>query len=276
VYSRVEVVGDLARVLDELQPTDVAVTHPADTHPDHAATYMLFRDALDRLARAPRVHRAFVHNGDCWPAGSESSEPCPRTVISTSLPTPPLSGRLHGYEARERLAVPARLLVPDPAKNPKLLAIAAHRSQTRGRLESYLFGFARSDEMFFPETLERKGSSWSRVGMTPRGIARARFPRGTSRLALPGDSTLDYAVEIDADHLEARFTRHAREGNVVFHVAPLPHDLWTADPQEPFELRVDWDAEDGITEVSLRCREALTAVAVDLDVSAFPTARPGR
>lgn len=271
-YTREAVVDDLARLLAELDPTDVAITHPEDAHPDHAATYTLFRDALDRLARAPRVHRAIVHNGDCWPSGSKTREPCPPTFIVPNRPTPPLSGRLTGYAPRERLPVPPALLLPDPATNPKLLAIAAHRSQTRGTLESYLFDYARSDEVFFPEAFAREGSSWVRRGAVALAASRARLPRADARLVAAGEGAYGYAAEIDAARLEARLVRRGPAEDVLLHVAPLPHDLWSTGAEEDFELRVDDVPEDHVNEVSLRCRGSLAAVAVDL-VTASPSAR---
>ncbi len=164
-YTQHHAVADLVSILDRLRPTDIVITHPADTHPDHTATYALFRSALDRVswtAWAPRVHRAMVHNGDCWPTGTEEREPCPPGRLAPNEPTPPLSGRLRGYVSTERLAVPPSCVSLDRALNPKVRAIAAHASQTRGSWESYLFSFARRDEAFYPETLVRVGDHWQR------------------------------------------------------------------------------------------------------------------
>lgn len=257
LYTRENAVADLAEVLGDLMPRDVAVTHPHDTHPDHATTYALLRDAIDRLPDRPRVHRALVHNGDCWPNGTESHEPCAPTLVAPSRPTPPLTGLLTGYVARERIPVPPSCLLPDRAQNKKIRAIAAHASQTRASYDSYLFGFARSDEMFFPET---------RAKRPPATITPIRAGRNGARIP-----TVDYVLELDAAHKEARLLR----GSLVQKTWPLPHDLWTDVDEEAFELAVEPHPEDGpVREVSLRWGGRLIGVAID--VSASPSARPAR
>ena len=295
-YTRENVVADLAAVLAELHPTDVVVTHSEDTHPDHAATYTLLRSALDRLAEAPRIHRAMVHNGDCWPTGTASSEPCPPPRIAPNEPTPPLSGRLTGYSPSERFVVPSNCLLLDPAANPKLRAIAAHASQTRGTLASYLFGFARSDEVFFPERLTRTEGRWHRgpaatqawrthtLRLSPRDseyelpfaapIAVAgniSRPRSTNtgrvaRIELLTDASGSYTLSIDADRREATLARRF-DGRPPerLRVWPMPHDLWTSTTTEPLELAIEPHPEDGsVAELSLRVRNELVGVAVDV------------
>lgn len=273
LYTRANAVADVAAVLAALRPTDVAVTHPMDTHPDHAATYALLRDAMERVADAPRVHRAIVHAGDCWPTGAEPREPCPPATIAPDRPTPPLANALAGYAARERIAVPASCRSADPAANPKLRAIAAHRSQTRGTLASYLFAFARSDEAFFPEAFERRAGSWRRKdGSPPIATRTARIARGVARLALLEDAAAGYGVAIDGARLEARALRVSGGAETVLATWPLPHDLWAEDAEEPFEATVDPVPGDGpVVEISLRCRGALVGVAAS--VSASPSAR---
>ena len=337
VYTRESAVADLATLLAELRPTDIVITHPEDTHPDHAATYTLFRSALDRLADAPRVHRAMVHNGDCWPTGTAPREPCPAPVIMPDQPTPVLSGRLSGYLPTERLAVPSSCLVRDPATNPKLRAIAAHASQTRGTLESYLFGFARSDEAFFPEQFTRSEGSWRRATTAAPGrgfrthtlllqqqdedrilplaaplqlsasLSRpSRTEQGeVARIDLLEDRSGSYTLTIDADRREALLVRtfETRERELL-HLWPLPHDLWAGAAPEHIEIAIEPRPEDGsIAEVTLRVRDELVGVAVDLrpklrgdrigfsnviaaggelsvrgapNVSASPSARPAR
>lgn len=255
-YTRVEAVDSLVQVLNEVRPADIAVTHPADTHPDHAATYGILRDALDRVSFVVRVHRAIVHNGDCWPNGVEPKEPCAETKIDPRLPTMPLTGRLAGYVPRERLAVPESCLAPDPTQNKKLRAIAAHASQTRGRPDSYLFGFARKDETFFPETFERSGDF--------------RLPHGGRRIPGPWP----YELELDIAHHEARVVRKsAGVAPKTLATWPLPHDAAPADAPD-HQMIVDERADDGVTEITVRFRGAVLGVAID--VSAFPSARRER
>jgi LmbE family N-acetylglucosaminyl deacetylase len=295
-YTHENAVADLASLLAELHPTDVATTHPEDTHPDHTATYALLRSALDRLPFAPRIHRAMVHNGDCWPTGTEAGEPCPVAQIAPDRPTPSLSGRLTGYAPGERLAVPADCLVPDLTVNPKLRAIGAHVSQTGGSPASYLFAFARSDEAFFPESFARVGGRWQRVsgaslsdvvGTTLRmgpserrvvslvpplsfsmNLARpAPTDRGSvARIGLLEDSSGSYALAIDADRRSATLVRtfEARPPELLREWL-LPHDLWASGYVERIALAMEPRPEDGgVAELTLECRDAIVGVAVDV------------
>lgn len=296
-YTHENAVADLAALLAELRPTDVAITHPEDTHPDHAATYALFRSALDRLPEAPRVHRAMVHNGDCWPTGTAPREPCPIADITPDQPTPPLSGRLTGYVPGERLPVPSSCRLRDPDANPKLRAIAAHASQTRGTIESYLFAFARSDEVFFPERFEHGERSWWRIDHSGRAsltTQRVKVERDDDDRSMPlsvplvvaaslsrppvdeqgsivridllEDASGSYELIIDADRREASLVR-TYKGRIpeLLRVWPLPHDLWSSKTPEPFEMVIEPRPEDGsVAELALRLRGELVGVAVDV------------
>ncbi len=266
VYTHDAVVSDLATLLGELRPENVVVTHPSDTHPDHAATYALFRSALDEIAEAPRVHRAIVHNGDCWPTGPEPREPCPGARLSVDEPTPALSGRLLGYAPRERIPVPASCRTHDRAANPKLRAIGAHASQTRMNPESYLFSFARADEGFFPETFAREGSVWRRV--TSGGGRVSQMATVGQRLAVG-----DYRLDVDVARAEAVLRK--KDASEPLQRWPLPHDIgrpW----EEEVELVVEPRADDGVVEVTLRVRQEICGVAVDVSANASPSARRGR
>lgn len=248
-YTRANAVGDLATLLAELSPTDVAITHPDDTHADHAATYALFRAALERSARAPRVHRAMVHNDDCWPIGTQPHEPCPPPRPVPAQPMPSLTNRLAGYDPTERLPVPATCFGPDRSAACKLRAIAAHASQTRSSPESYLFGFARSDEAFFLETFDRGERGWRRSG------ARAR-------------EAAEYALDVDR---EARIAILKKSG-VEMRRWPLPHDLFAAGKTPALEVTAAVHPDGGgAVDVELRVRGELVAAAVD--VSASPSVR---
>jgi LmbE family N-acetylglucosaminyl deacetylase len=135
---------DLAALLGRLAPRDVYLPHGIDTHPDHAATYLFFRRALAHLQRGPiTVHRAVVHAGPCWPTD------CARP-FSPAEPLPALPAPLDGYRPRERVPVDARR---------KLELIAHYRSQLGASVEQdWLAGFARREEAFFTETLQRDAS----------------------------------------------------------------------------------------------------------------------
>lgn len=145
--------GDLAALLAELAPHDVYLPHGIDAHPDHAATYVYFRRALDRLEHGPRtVHRGVVHAGRCWP--TDCAQPYQPTAMMPPLPEP-----LAAYAPDERLPV---------APAWKLRLIARFASQTGPSAEQdWLAGFARREEVFFTERLVRQASGrWVSEGST--------------------------------------------------------------------------------------------------------------
>jgi hypothetical protein len=251
---------------------------------------------MDRLPFAPRVHRAMVHNGDCWPTGTEAREPCPPAQIAPDRPTPSLSGRLLGYAAGERLAVPPDCLSSDPKTNPKLRAIGAHASQTGGSLAHYLFAFARSDEAFFPESFAKIGGHWRRLSIAPaaemidttlhigpyerRAVALGaplsvsmnlarpeRTERGNiARIGILEDRSGSYSLAIDADRRRATLVRtfEARPPELLIEWF-LPHDLWSSGDMEPIALAIAPRGEDGgVAELTMYCRDEIVGVAVDV------------
>ncbi|HMJ13629.1 MAG TPA: PIG-L family deacetylase, partial [Polyangiaceae bacterium] len=154
VYTEESLVHDLATILAEFRPRDVFVTHPADTHPDHATTYALLRRAIDRQPEAPRIHRAFVHAGGCWPISNEP-EPCPAVIFDPARPLPELPAHLTGDQQPEHREVPADLRARDPARNLKARALLEYETQLgKAGLKSYLASFIRHAEVFYPEQLE--------------------------------------------------------------------------------------------------------------------------
>lgn len=184
LYTDEALVDDLAQLLDEVRPERVIVTHAEDTHPDHASAYLYLRRALDRVDEAPVIWSQLVHNGDCWPTGESSAEPCPPGGVHARERTPDLTGRLDGLRAELRLEVPDSCQDPNPTKNPKIRAILAHHSQTHGDLQNYLVSFARRDEMFFVERLGWQDGRWLPLPNEPfvdvaedeRAIEVERFP----------------------------------------------------------------------------------------------------
>lgn len=283
-YTAEHVVTDLATLLGELAPLNVVVTHPEDTHPDHAATYALLRRALNQLPRAPRVFRGLVHNGDCWPTGDAAHGPCPPGRWAPHEPMPPLTGTLSGYWPTERRPVPEACTAPEAAHNPKLRAIAAHRSQTGGSPQSYLFAFARRDEPFFVETFERTSNGrFERVASQPGSASEQPLPEtlhfvvnlsaatSTARQAVAAGPGLrfetrfgSYRLVFDSHSVECTLWRDGSPGPEQLQRWLLPHDSWRTGP-EPFELRVQRVAEATVlNEVSLYQRGELVGVAVDL------------
>ncbi len=70
MYRGLDLVTELANLIEEFHPTLVAVPHSGDQHPDHCATHLFVHDALAvALAHgvpAPRVLHYLVHFPD-WP-----------------------------------------------------------------------------------------------------------------------------------------------------------------------------------------------------------------
>lgn len=148
--------GDLAALLQRLNPKEVALTHGIDDHPDHAMTYVYFRRALDTLEVAPtRVHRGVVHAGPCWPSATCA------VYFTPTLEMPPLPGALRHYRPLERNPIDAQ---------QKLSAIAKHLSQAGPDATSnWLSSFARAEEIFFPERYERVDGRWQRRPLAVHG-----------------------------------------------------------------------------------------------------------
>jgi LmbE family N-acetylglucosaminyl deacetylase len=145
-YTRAAVVEDLARALEVDRPSDVYVAHPFDAHPDHASTYLLLRDALDAVRMPVRVHRAMVHAGPCWPAGSSAAPPCASVRETLGTPLPPLPAPLAGWVFDERVPV------PDGGRR-KRAVIAGYASQIEAAdpADDWLASFGRADEVFETE-----------------------------------------------------------------------------------------------------------------------------
>ena len=229
---------DLAAVLERLRPRDVYVTHSIDTHPDHAGTYEYLRRALDRADVAPpRIHRAIVHAGPCWPDGRSREVPCPPVVPDPRAPWMPLPDPFGAYAPRE--------LVPVVDPDAKLRAIGTYRSQLGDDPEhDWLLTFARAQEAFYPETLVDDPSRPHRRVRAPL----ADVARTSASLACDGARKLSiapYIVTLDPDGARIAITR---DGALVRAWAtPLdarcsPHD---------WEARVDRRTDDGVTELTL-------------------------
>lgn len=194
----------LAQALERLRPAHVYLPHPADDHPDHAMTYAYFRRALERLPRAPVVHRAFVHVGPCWPQGSAEHEPCGVAPLAPESAPPPLPGALGRYAATERVPVDAAL---------KLDLIRRYRSQLEaGPSDDWLVAFARTEEVFFVEHLAREDGQWVR---TPAGEEEAAASVATGPMGL----------KVPVHFAEERFDVSARDGQVHLH-GPSFHRRW--------------------------------------------------
>jgi hypothetical protein len=233
-----------------MRPRDVYVTHPIDTHPDHAAAYEYLRRALDRAeVPPPRIHRAIVHAGPCWPDGRSREVPCPAVVPDPRAPWMPLPEPLGAYAPRE--------LAPVVDPEAKLRAIGLYRSQLGDDpAHDWLVTFARAEEAFYPEVL---------VDDANRPRRRVRAPLGdvvrtSALLACDGaheTAIAPYALALDPDGSRVAITQAGalvRAWATPLDARCAPHD---------WEVRVDRRADDGVTEITLRRDGRFFGVAID-------------
>ena len=268
-YTAANLLGDLGYLLGRLAPRTLIVTHPADSHPDHAAAYALVRRAVSGLPRAPRLLRARVHGNDCWPTGGIPGHDCTPGRIAPREAMPAPTGALRGYLPDLRLAVPNDCLLSDPRQNPKLAAISAHASQTHGSTSCYLFSFARRDEVFFTESLFQNARGRWAPRVDPHAEDAPIFilrrhehlsieqreplalgatlgrpaPGKPVRVSLLGSSKGRYVLEIDGEALLVSLFKQAGASLEPLAQWPLPHDAWALPGQvEHFELQVTRDS----------------------------------
>lgn len=235
-WTEAALIDDLSAVLTRLRPANVYITHPIDEHPDHAATYVYFRRALDTLLELapPVVHRAVIHAGRCWP-GDCATDYSPQQGMP-SLPPPH-----ERYQPKERLPVDARW---------KLEIISEYPSQTGPKpANDWLAGFARREEVFFPERLSRSKGHWARtpiahpfeIGLTPHASLRV-------------NQRDEYEVTVTAE----RVTMHRLTPNGLQRVAS-----WQRLEPGPLTLHVDPRPDDGdVTEWSIWGDKGLVGVEV--------------
>lgn len=162
-YNRHHIVTDLEDILSMLRPEHIYVTSELDTHPDHFATCQLLKLAVMAAHAAtpeyaPVVHKTIVHwSHGFWPHPMDATAPFPEI---------PNLGRFGlTWKSRERLEVPLPMQSTDLSRNPKYLAIAAHRSQ--GGVDGYLKNFVHKDEFFWVES----GLSTAPIEVAPPGLA---------------------------------------------------------------------------------------------------------
>lgn len=271
IYTAEQAVTDLTWLLEKLRPARVAITHPNDTHPDHAATYTLVKRALRRLSGAPELLRGLVHNGDCWPTGEGEGNRCQPASLSIDDPVPPLSGVLSGYEPDVRVPVPAECLSAEARDNPKLRAIAAHESQTHGDPKSYLFAFARSEEVFYSEKPE--------PSRAPDVLLRLRVPGRSAELRTPEKQTLHsarsehYTLEINTSSLQAVVVRNTDTQHRPLNRWVLPHDALQHGTLN-VELRLERQTAHGDVELGLYADDVLIGVTAVVGAAVTVTPEP--
>ena len=120
---------DLARVLDQFQPTLVLVAAPQDRHPDHNASGALARRLLAQRGQLDRLRYWIVH-APHWPR-PRGYQP------QLALQPPPAAAALHWQS----------LPLSDEERAHKLAALREQRSQIKV-MESFLLSFVRANELF--------------------------------------------------------------------------------------------------------------------------------
>jgi LmbE family N-acetylglucosaminyl deacetylase len=141
LYCGQNVLRDVETILRRTVPTHVYVTHPADDHPDHAATALFVMSALARLrmqgigfAQRVVLRHYMVHCGD-WPQpqGLHEDEP---------LTPPPAFFNIGLHWVKLNLTPPQQVR--------KMNAIKAHTSQML-MMSRFLQSFVRQNELFIEQ-----------------------------------------------------------------------------------------------------------------------------
>lgn len=140
-YSRRSVIDDVVEILRDSAPGQVCVTDPADTHPDHAATFELVTEAAARIGYAGDLLTFVVHSGpgECWPwpPGAAQQRPFEQHAIDGVM-----------YPIGAAWPPPVRVPLTSSQHELKLRAIAAHASQFAVDRQ-YLESFVKSEEVFW-------------------------------------------------------------------------------------------------------------------------------
>ena len=161
-YTGNNLIGDMTALIDDLRPDHIFTTGMFDRHLDHQAAYRVVVAAVANVhasdaTYAPTLHSTIIHvvpsaYWGLWPASAG-------TGAQPSLahdPVPSLDGTTGGtlkWSARESFTVPVAMQNTVLASNPKYQAINAHQSQIPLPGGSWLYTFARMDEVFWSEVL---------------------------------------------------------------------------------------------------------------------------
>lgn len=246
-YNADELTADLAALLERLHPRDVYLPHAIDDHPDHAATYVYFRRAIERLALSEvLVHRFIVHAGPCWPSDCQQ-------FFAPDSPMPPLPSPLQGYSPDERLPSDAAL---------KMGVIAHYPSQTGPAPTSdWLASFAKSDEVFFTERwrFDPARKSMRRVGSAPSIVLEFDFTNDSDhrfaiRAASGAVSVFDIALAASG---QLSLTRLHDE-----HPTLIRRWRWPSGTAAQLKLELSFDANGEFSEWSLYAPQGFFGQAV--------------
>jgi LmbE family N-acetylglucosaminyl deacetylase len=130
-YEGGELLRQLERLLDQVQPTYVLAPSPLDTHPDHRAAGDLVIRALGERRQLDRIRYWIVHGGIGWPA--------PRGLHAERALSPPRRARALLWQS---------VSLSEPQRRGKLAALGAYHTQMVGLERRYLESFVRSTELY--------------------------------------------------------------------------------------------------------------------------------
>ncbi len=208
--------GDLARLMKQVRPTDIFVTHPADDHPDHSAAATFAQSALRACdaeqpggggwARTARLHYYIVHRGD-WPLpqgkrpGADLTPPPGLVTTDTKWRTYMLS-----YETR--------------AIKERALARYVSQLNISGR---FLTSFLRANELFGEmnaPTVPDGTDGWTTVAVDGRRDDVVRYVDPSAdltsisvRRTAPNFLTVRVSLRGAAETNRLRYTLQLRDGN---------------------------------------------------------------
>ncbi len=219
-YVRAGLLGDLAWLLERYRPRRVVTAHPADDHPDHAATGLAVVHAIEAArVPAPRLSFSFVHVGPDYPSDDG--------VGAAGVARPAEAMRALPEEFRA-LAVEER--VPWSDASPLVMGpmLASYRSQLGANVATnWLQSFDRADVPLFPSPFRCEGS--------PRRCDDPRFaPSADAEPRVAADAPTGWPalepvllplgegiiVRAGAKHYRFCHRAHARDGAEL-----LVHDL---------------------------------------------------
>jgi LmbE family N-acetylglucosaminyl deacetylase len=218
VYSGESVLGEIEQVMEQFQPTLVAITHPADDHGDHAAGSAFVTLALKQLqqkattqnwAQATQIEYYLIHRGDWPPKDDKALAPPPEMAhLDTVWNTLPLV---------------------EQEQKQKQISLSAHTSQL-ALSRSFLVTFLRQNELFGElqtETiarveqnrmkLEGSGKDWEGIPSTFRYPVNDSFVRS----AQAGGDVEALGVCHDEKNLYVRVVFNAKIGRQYRYILNL-------------------------------------------------------
>ncbi len=167
LYTRENVVADLASILSDFKPDDVFTTSEYDQPynlqgspdpGDHNATNQFVREALGEVVGSNPSYGPILHSGIVWTASPNETATVPTptgtwpNAINPAQPFAPIPAHptaiYPSWASRESIAVHNDLKNPILADNPKYRAIAKHETQG-GTANPFLANFVHSDEVFW-------------------------------------------------------------------------------------------------------------------------------